>query len=39
MPRHKTHVPLNVLINDRLVGRLEKEPSSEPVRRLNSIWR
>lgn len=27
MGRKKTHVPLNVLINNRLVGRLEKEPS------------
>jgi serine/threonine-protein kinase HipA len=27
MARHKTHTPLNVLINNRLVGRLEMEPS------------
>ncbi len=27
MARRKTHIPLNVLINNRLVGRLEKETS------------
>lgn len=27
MARHKTHIPLNVLINNRPVGRLEMEPS------------
>lgn len=38
MPRHKTHIPLNVLINNRLVGRLEKEPSGAVSFQYDRGW-
>jgi len=38
MPRHKTHVPLNVSINNRLVGRLEKEPSGAVSFQYDGSW-
>lgn len=38
MPRQKTHVPLNVLINNRLVGRLEKEPSGAISFQYDGSW-
>lgn len=38
MPRHKTHVPLNVLTNNRLVGRLEKEPSGAVSFQYDASW-
>ena len=38
MARRKTHVPLNVLINNRLVGRLEKEASGAISFRYDQSW-
>lgn len=38
MPRRKTHAPLNVLINNRLVGRLEKETSGAITFQYDSAW-
>lgn len=38
MARHKTHAPLNVLINNRLVGRLEKEPSGAIAFQYDKDW-
>lgn len=38
MPRRKTHAPLNVLINNRLVGRLEKETSGAIAFQYDSAW-
>ncbi|MEG3091619.1 type II toxin-antitoxin system HipA family toxin [Sphingomonas sp. PB1R3] len=38
MARRKTHVPLNVLINNRLVGRLEKETSGAVSFRYDLSW-
>jgi serine/threonine-protein kinase HipA len=38
MARSKTHVPLDVLINNRLVGRLEKEPSGAVSFQYDDSW-
>ena len=38
MTRRKTHTPLNVLINDRLVGRLTKEPSGAVAFQYDRSW-
>lgn len=38
MARRKTHAPLNVLINNRLVGRLEKEPSGAISFQYDQSW-
>jgi serine/threonine-protein kinase HipA len=38
MVRRKTHAPLNVLINNRLVGRLEKEPSGAVSFQYDQSW-
>lgn len=38
MARRKTHVPLNVLINNRLVGRFDKEPSGAVSFQYNQDW-
>jgi serine/threonine-protein kinase HipA len=38
MARRKTHAPLNVLINNRLVGRLEKEPSGAITFQYGKDW-
>jgi len=38
MARRKTHAPLNVLINTRLAGRLEKEPSGAIVFQYDPGW-
>jgi len=38
MSRRKTHAPLNVLINTRLVGRLEKEPNGAIAFRYDPSW-
>lgn len=38
MPRRKTHEPLNVLINNRLVGRLSKEPNGAIVFQYDQNW-
>lgn len=38
MPRRKTHAPLNVLINNRLVGRLEKEASGAVSFTYDQTW-
>lgn len=38
MARRKTHAPLNVLINNRLVGRLEKEPSGAVSFQYDQSW-
>lgn len=38
MARRKTHAPLNVLINNRLVGRLEKEPSGAIAFQYDPDW-
>lgn len=38
MPRKKTHVPLSVLINGRLTGRLEKEPSGAISFQYDESW-
>lgn len=38
MARRKTHAPLNVLINNRLVGRLEKEPSGAVRFQYDQSW-
>lgn len=38
MARRKTHTPLNVLINNRLVGRLEKEPSGAIAFQYDADW-
>jgi len=38
MPRHRTHAPLNVLINNRLVGRFEKEPSGAVSFQYDGSW-
>jgi serine/threonine-protein kinase HipA len=38
MARHKTHTPLNVLINNRMVGRLEKEPSGAVSFQYDGSW-
>ncbi|RYD94709.1 MAG: type II toxin-antitoxin system HipA family toxin, partial [Sphingomonadales bacterium] len=38
MTRRKTHIPLNVLINGRLTGRLEKEPSGAISFRYDETW-
>jgi serine/threonine-protein kinase HipA len=38
MGRRKTHAPLNVLINNRLVGRLEKEPGGAIEFQYDQSW-
>lgn len=38
MGRRKTHAPLNVLINNRLVGRLSKEPSGAIEFQYDQNW-
>ena len=38
MSRRKTHAPLNVLINNRLVGRLEKEPNGAIAFQYDPSW-
>lgn len=38
MPRRKTHAPLNVLINNRLVGRLHKEASGAVSFLYDQSW-
>lgn len=38
MARRKTHAPLNVLINNRLVGRLEKERSGAVSFQYDQSW-
>jgi len=38
MGRRKTHAPLNVLINNRLVGRLEKEPGGSIEFQYDQSW-
>lgn len=38
MARRKRHAPLNVLINNRLIGRLEKEPSGAVSFRYDQSW-
>lgn len=38
MARRKTHAPLNVLINNRLVGRLEKEASGAASFQYDQSW-
>ena len=38
MGRRKTHAPLNVLINNRLVGRLEKEASGAIQFQYDQSW-
>lgn len=38
MGRRKTHAPLNVLINNRLVGRLEKEPGGAIAFSYDQTW-
>ncbi|MFV0623499.1 HipA N-terminal domain-containing protein [Sphingomonas sp. ac-8] len=38
MAPRKTHAPLNVLINNRRVGRLEKEPSGAVSFRYDQSW-
>lgn len=38
MARRKTHVPLNVLINNRLAGRFDKEPSGAVSFQYNQSW-
>jgi len=38
MPRHKAHVPLNVLINNRLCGRLEKEAGGAILFQYDPSW-
>lgn len=38
MGRRKTHAPLNVLINNRLVGRLHKEASGAVSFQYNQSW-
>jgi serine/threonine-protein kinase HipA len=38
MARRKTHAPLNVLINNRLVGRLEKETSGAVNFQYDAKW-
>jgi serine/threonine-protein kinase HipA len=38
MPRRKAHAPLNVFINNRLCGRLEKEPGGAILFRYDQTW-
>jgi len=38
MPRHRTHLPLQVLINNRPVGRLSKQPSGAINFRYDRSW-
>ncbi|MFO6448216.1 type II toxin-antitoxin system HipA family toxin [Erythrobacter sp. NE805] len=38
MPRRKTHAPLNVLINNRLVGRLEKQANGAVSFTYDQSW-
>ncbi len=38
MGRRKTHAPLNVLINNRLVGRLDKEPGGAIAFQYDQSW-
>ncbi|HET9963347.1 MAG TPA: type II toxin-antitoxin system HipA family toxin [Nitrospiraceae bacterium] len=38
MARRKTHAPLNVLINNRLIGRLEKEASGAIAFQYDKDW-
>ena len=38
MPRHRTHPPLQVLINNRPVGRLIKQPSGAISFRYDRSW-
>ena len=38
MPRRKTHAPLNVFINNRLAGRLEKEASGAVAFQYDAEW-
>ncbi|MBV1692079.1 HipA N-terminal domain-containing protein [Novosphingobium sp. G106] len=38
MARSKTHIPLDVLINSRLVGRLEKNPSGAVSFQYADSW-
>jgi len=38
MPRHKTHPPLHVLINNRLVGRLRKEANGAVSFQYHQTW-
>jgi serine/threonine-protein kinase HipA len=38
MGRRKTHAPLNVLINNRLAGRLEKEPGGGMAFQYDQSW-
>lgn len=38
MPRRRAHAPLNVLINNRLCGRLEKEASGAILFRYDQSW-
>ncbi len=38
MPRPRQHIPLRVLLNNRLVGRLQKEPSGAIYFRYDESW-
>ena len=38
MGRRKAHIPLNVLLNNRLVGQLEKEPSGATQFVYDTAW-
>ncbi|KKC24246.1 type II toxin-antitoxin system HipA family toxin [Sphingomonas sp. SRS2] len=38
MARRETHTPLNVMINGRLIGRLDKEPSGAVSFRYDETW-
>ena len=38
MPRPRQHIPLRVLLNNRLVGHLQKEPSGAVYFRYNEGW-
>jgi serine/threonine-protein kinase HipA len=38
MARRKAHVPLNVLVNNRMVGRFDKEASRAVSFRYNQSW-
>src|SRR5258705_2040645 len=38
MARRKTHIPLNVFVNNRLVGRLDKETSGAIRFQYHQVW-
>ena len=38
MPRRKAHAPLNVFINNRLCGRLEKDPGGAIIFQYDQTW-